>query len=275
MTLQDKLLDCQSKGQAILACNFYNFETLKSIVLAAKSTGQAIILQVTQSSIDYLGLDMTVKMAKTALEQYEVEGWLHLDHSSSIAAIQKALAAGFDSVMIDASDQSFEKNLEMTRTVVDIAAPYNAHVEAELGYIAKLGQRHNNLEFTQAQEAKSFVDQTGVHALAIAIGSAHGFYKKRPNLDLTRLAEIRAATDAFLVLHGSSGIPTDQIVAAIKGGICKINLATEIKNKFMKSLAHELVQTDEIDLRKVFPIATQQTSHLIAEKLRNMSLTKI
>ncbi|GAA5219676.1 class II fructose-bisphosphate aldolase [Membranihabitans marinus] len=267
MKLQEKLFECQQKGKALLACNFYNFETLKSILLAAKKTKQPIILQATKSTIDYMGLAMTVKMAKTGLEQYEVEGWLHLDHCTTIELITAALGAGFDSVMIDASEQPLDFNLKITRKVVELAKKYNANVEAELGYIAKLGQSHESAGFTKPEEARKFVDSTGIDALAVAIGSAHGFYKQTPKLDLDRLSEIRQATEAFLVLHGSSGIPHQQLTEAVSRGICKINLATEIKNIFMQSLSDRLHHTDEIDLRKVFPHATESASSLIQEKL--------
>lgn len=268
MRLQDKLLECQQNGKALLACNFYNFETLKSILLAASKSDKPIILQATQATIEYLGLAVAVSMAKSALASYGVEGWLHLDHCESIELIEKALDAGFDSVMIDASEKPFDENLKLTRKVVEIASRYKANVEAELGYIAKLGQSEKDKGFTKPEEAKHFVDATGVDALAIAIGSAHGFYKEPPQIDMQRLTEIKNATGAFLVLHGSSGIPHDQLSEAVSRGICKINLATEIKNHFMKSLSSQLLSTNEIDLRKVFPHATNSTSSLIEEKLK-------
>lgn len=268
MRLKDRLSECQKNGKALLACNFYNFETLKSILLAAQRSNKPVILQVTKASIDYLGLQVAVSMAKSGLESYGVEGWLHLDHSESPELIEEALDAGFDSVMIDASEKPFDENLEITGKVVQMASRYNANVEAELGYIAKLGQSHESNGFTKPEEARQFVEVTGVDALAIAIGSAHGFYKKAPQIDMQRLSEIKKATNAFLVLHGSSGIPHSQLSEAVSRGICKINLATEIKNTFMKSLSNQLLATQEIDLRKVFPHATNSTSSLIEEKLQ-------
>ena len=119
-----------------------------------------------------------------------------------------------------------------------------------------------------AEEAKTFVDATGVDALAVAIGSAHGFYKKPPKLDIARLAEIHAATPVCLVLHGSSGIPHDQVREAIANGIVKVNLATEIKDTFMRALKGVLLSTDEIDLRKVFPKAVDPVVDLLCEKYR-------
>jgi fructose-bisphosphate aldolase class II/tagatose 1,6-diphosphate aldolase GatY/KbaY len=122
--------------------------------------------------------------------------------------------------------------------------------------------------YTQPEEAKQFVESTGVNALAIAVGSAHGFYKEEPKLQIELIKKINTVTNAALVLHGSSGIPDNQLQAAIQNGITKINLATEIKNIFMKSLKAELKSTNNIDLREVFPKATEQAKNLVANKLK-------
>ncbi|MEO8473811.1 MAG: class II fructose-bisphosphate aldolase [Chryseolinea sp.] len=268
MRLQDKLQWCSKNGSALLATNFYNFETLSGILQAAADQKNSIILQLSESSIQYLGLDVATAMARAALKQNKVEGWLHLDHGSSIELIQQCLDAGFDSVMIDASEKSLDENVRITSEVVKIASKYNANVEAELGYVAKLGQVQVTHQYTQPDEAKRFAEATGINALAIAIGSAHGFYKETPKLQLDLLADIHTATNVALVLHGSSGIPDDQLKDAIKRGITKVNLATETKNMFMKQLQSILRDNDEIDLRKVFPKATASVKALIIEKLK-------
>lgn len=259
------------QGKALLATNFYNFETLSGLLQAAAAKNKSVILQLSESSIDYLGLEIAAAMARTALKHYNVEGWLHLDHGSSIEMVQRCLDAGFDSVMIDASEKTFEENVRITSEVVKIASPYQANVEAELGYVAKLGQVQVVNQFTQPAEAARFVEQTGINALAVAIGSAHGFYKETPRLQLELLEKIHAATPAALVLHGSSGIPDAQLRSAIQRGITKVNLATETKNIFMRSLKHVLSDNEEIDLRKVFPKATESVKALIAEKLEVVS----
>lgn len=267
MRLHEKLIAFTKEGSAILAANFYNFETLAGILMAAKLRNRPLILQLSESSIQYLGLDIAANMARTALKSFGVEGWLHLDHGSSVEIAHRCLDAGFDSVMIDASEKSFEENVRITSEVVEIATGYNANVEAELGYVAKLGQVQVVSQYTQPEEAKRFVDATGIHALAIAIGSAHGFYKETPKLQLDLLSRIHAATPVALVLHGSSGIPDDQLKEAISRGISKVNLATETKNIFMKTLQKILRDNEEIDLRKVFPKATDSVVKLISEKL--------
>lgn len=267
ISLKEKFKELQLQKRALLATNFYNFETLKGILEAASSVNSPVILQLTKSSLDYLGLPVAVKLAESMLELYQVEGWIHLDHGDSYNLVASCLDAGFTSVMIDASEKSFDENVRITRSVVNLAEKYDANVEAELGYIAKLGQKADKTGFTQPGDAKRFVEETGVNALAVAIGSAHGFYKDEPKLDLDRLSEIRKVTDAALVLHGASGIPHDVLREAIKRGICKINLATEIKNIFMKTLKDNLANEDEIDLRKIFPCATNAVTELVQEKL--------
>lgn len=266
MTLKDKLHQCSANGTALLAVNFYNFETLKGLLLAAKASRRPLILQLSESSLRYLGIKPAAALARVMLAETGVEGWLHLDHGGSLEIVRECLQAGFDSVMIDASEQPFDENVRITKEAVKMAAGFGANVEAELGYVAKLGQDQSS-EPTPVEEARRFVEETGIDALAIAIGNAHGFYKQAPNLRLDRLRDIRAVTKCALVLHGSSGIPADQLREAVRLGISKINLATETKNAFMKKLQQLLADTDEIDLRKIFPEAIKEVESLIRAKL--------
>ena len=273
MTIKELLLQCQKEGPAVLATNFYNFETLTAVMKAAQAVEAPVMLQLTRSSIDYMGLDVAVRMAREAISDYGLQGYIHLDHGGSVELVRRCLDAGFDSVMIDASEKPFAENVETTRKVVEMAAAYGVPVEAELGYVAKLGQEQGG-GFTTPEEAKTFVDETGVDSLAVAIGSAHGFYKQPPHLDIPRLKAIHAATPVCLVLHGSSGIPHDQVREAIANGIVKVNLATEIKDTFMRALKQILLSTDEIDLRKVFPKAVTPVVDLLCGKYRMVGTAK-
>jgi len=267
MRLQDKYKELEQTPIALLATNFYNFETLEGVLQAAVGCGSPIILQLTRSSIEYLGLTVALQLARTAIDYHGVKAWIHLDHGDSFELVAQCLDAGFDSVMIDASEKPFRENIEITKKVVALANKYDACVEAELGYVAKLGQSTEKEGFTMPEEASSFVDETGVNALAVAIGTSHGFYKKEPRLDLERLSRIREVTNAALVLHGGSGVPHATLQDAITMGICKVNLATEIKNIFMKTLQARLENETEIDLRKVFPDAIYAVTGLVTEKL--------
>ena len=266
MNLKQKLQYNKANGKATLATNFYNFETLIAVLSAAKKNNSSLILQVSESSIEYMSISMIKAMASTAIADFGVEAWLHLDHGNDPNIVKACIDAGFDSVMIDASEKSFSENVAITTEIVKYAASYHINVEAELGYVAKLGQ-NQAMVYTKPSEAKAFVDATGIDALAVAVGSAHGFYKEIPQLQFNLIQEIKEQTDAALVLHGSSGIPDIQLQKSIQCGITKINLATEIKNIFMQKLKVVLTNSDEIDLRKVFPKATRAAIDLVSNKI--------
>jgi fructose-bisphosphate aldolase class II/tagatose 1,6-diphosphate aldolase GatY/KbaY len=271
MTLREKLAEVRNKQQALLAVNFYNFETLQGIAQAAAELGQPLILQLTRASLEYMGLEVAVNMARTIIASFGLQAWLHLDHGDSPELARQCLDAGFDSVMIDASDKPMDENIRLTQEVVEIARRQQAVVEAELGYVARLGQDQDRQYFTDPEDARRFVVETGVDALAVAIGTAHGFYKTEPRLDFDRLQAIRRATDAFLVLHGASGLPEEAVSIAVQNGICKVNVATETKNTFMKTVQGHICGNPEIDLRKVFPPAIDAVRRLIINKLNIVS----
>ncbi len=266
-TIKEIITKYTQNKRGLLATNYYNLETLHGILRAASDANEPIILQLTQSSLEYMGLKPAYELGRASLEHFGVQGWIHLDHGGSYTLAEACLKIGFDSVMIDGSELPFTENVELTKKVVAMAKNYGAHVEAELGYVAKLGQKQNGEGFTRPSEAKQFVEETGVDALAIAVGSAHGFYDKLPDLKHGLIAEIAAVTPASLVLHGSSGIPENQVQEAISHGICKINLATEIKDAFTGGLKDALTNNREIDLRKIFPIATDKVTQLVSKKL--------
>jgi len=263
----EKYQELNQANRAILATNFYNFETLKGVLLAVKDRKTDIILQITKGSIDYMGLENAINMARTALKFYGIRGWIHLDHGGTVELAKRCLDAGVDSVMYDGSELSVEENIKNTQEVVKYAKKFNASVEAELGYVAKLGQDKSKMEYTRVEDAKRFVEETGVNALAVAIGTAHGFYKEKPKLDFVRLAEIKEAVKTPLVLHGGSGVPDEDLIKSIQNGICKINLATEIKDTFIKNVKNEINKSEQIDLRIIFPPAVDAVKKLIINKL--------
>ncbi len=270
MNLKEKYLELSKSDSAIIAANFYNLETLKGLLIAANELETSIILQLSKSSIDYMGLHTAAALAKASLKEYNVQGWLHLDHGNSYELVSACLKAGFDSVMIDGSELPFEENVELAKRVVELSKDFNVPVEAELGFIAKLGQELKAEDkYTKTEEAKLFVEQTNVDALAIAVGTAHGFYKETPKLNYDRIREIRKEIPSTaLVLHGSSGVPHEDIKKAIELGINKINVATEFKNIFMKTLKEILHSTDNIDIRQTFPGAIEKVTELAKTKLQ-------
>jgi fructose-bisphosphate aldolase class II/tagatose 1,6-diphosphate aldolase GatY/KbaY len=272
LKLVDKLNQVRKENRALLAANFYNFETCLGIVKAASNIKQSIILQVTPGSIKYMGLKTAVGIARIVSSEEKVQTWLHLDHCNDISLIKLCLDEGFDSVMIDESDKNIEDNILLTKQVVKLAESYNVNVEAELGYVPKPNSEIENNKFTEPDDAKRFEEETGITSLAIAIGSKHGFYKGEPKLDIDRLIEIRKVTNAFLVLHGASGIPSETLREAINNGITKVNVATDTKDLFMKSLKEIMKNSDDIDLRNVFPLAINEIQKMIEQKIKIVSM---
>lgn len=272
MKLLEKLKEAKRNHKALLAANFYNFETCEGIVKAAAKMQQPVILQLTKSSIEYMGLKTSVKIGRSVSEEFNVISWLHLDHCRDVKLIKLCLDEGFDSVMIDASDKRIEENIKITKQVVGIASTYDVNVEAELGAVPKPNSEIEPDKFTNPSETERFVKETGVSSLAVAIGTKHGFYKGEPKLDIQRLIQISKITDACLVLHGGSGIPADMLKQAIKNGISKVNIATETKDLFIKTLKEKMQNSDEIDLRKIFPLAINEIQKLIEQKLKIVSM---
>ncbi|HTL52926.1 MAG TPA: class II fructose-bisphosphate aldolase [Planctomycetota bacterium] len=269
MAFLDALKQYQAQRKAMLAANFYNAETLMAVLRAAKKVGGDIILQTSPSTLQYLGVDTACAMARAATREIGARAWLHLDHATDPALIHRCIALGWDSVMIDASEKSLDDNRRMTADIVKAAHVKNIAVEAELGYVPKLGQADATAaQYTDPREAADFVKATGVDLLAVAIGTAHGFYKTAPKLDLDRLAAIHAATPEPLVLHGGSGIEPKLWQEAIRRGIVKVNFATEIKDTFVRTLKQIFTGTDEIDIRKTFPGAMEAVTDLVAAKMR-------
>ncbi len=271
LNLKDKYRELISSGGALVAMNFYNLETLRGILSAAKKSNAAIILQASPGTLNYIGdANATAKIAKALVESFGVQAWLHLDHATSLETVKSALDAGFDSVMYDGSALPYEENLEATKEAVAMASWKNVPVEAELGFVPKLGeeQKDDGSGFTSPAQAKKFAEETGIDALAVAIGTAHGFYREKPQLDFERLRAIREILpNTALVLHGSSGLPDADVRKAIEFGINKVNVATELKDAFMRELKSVLQNSDEIDIRKVFPKATEKVTVLAEKKI--------
>ncbi|HPN84163.1 MAG TPA: class II fructose-bisphosphate aldolase [Victivallales bacterium] len=268
MTYSERLLLCRKEKTAVLATNFYNVETLFGILRAAKECEKPVILQTSPSTLSYLGIDMAINIAKTAITEYGVEAYLHLDHAKDSKLVKTCIDKGFDSVMIDASEDKYEVNKRITREIVNYAHHRGVFVEAELGFVPKLGQESFGVDgYTDPIQAEDFAYETGVDFLAVSIGTAHGFYKKKPRLDLKRLEQIADRVSIPLVLHGGSGLTPKQWRETIIRGITKINFATEIKNTFMNSIRIEMNKSKDIDLRTVFPVGIKSVKHLVRDKI--------
>ena len=264
------LLDTATRaGKAIAALNFYNAETLIAHVRAANALNQSIILQTTEATINYLGLRMIVGMATAAADQLEKPVALHLDHGSSYDLAARCIDHDYTSVMIDGSKMSFVDNCALTRRVVDLAHANGVSVEGELGHVGQNSDTTANHLFTEPTDAARFVSETEVDALAVAVGTAHGFYKGEVRLDFARLKEIAAAVpNTPLVLHGGSGVSAELLRESIAAGIRKINFGTELKNAFTKAVKTSLSSSDDIDLRRTFSPAISAVEEISRSKIQ-------
>ncbi len=222
-------------GFAIPAFNVYNTETVLGIMQAAEQTGAPVIFQMYSRLFDSDLARFVAPAIMEAVETMRVPAAFHLDHGAGVPQALRALRYGATGVMIDASQKPLEENIAITKSVVDMAAAVNVTVEGELGHVgsAKDGV---STEYTKVEEAVRFVEGTGVAALAVAVGTAHGHYKQAPVLALERIAELHEALDAHLVLHGGSGVPDDQIRASIKAGIRKVNFGTDVCCAFLDTV---------------------------------------
>ena len=266
------LLDAATRaGKAVAALNFYNAETLIAHVRAAKASNESIILQTTEATINYLGLEMIVGMATVAADQLQQPVALHLDHGGSYELAARCIDEGYTSVMIDGSKMSFADNCRVTRRVAELAHSAGVSVEGELGHVGQNDDRTAAATqfLTETSDAAQFVSETGVDALAVAIGTAHGFYKGEVRLDFNRLREINAAIpNTPLVLHGGSGVSAELLQKSIASGIRKVNFGTELKNAFTSAIKRSLSSSDDIDLRRTFAPAISAVEEISRSKIQ-------
>lgn len=241
-----KLLEQASKERrGVGAFSVGNMEMVKGAVQAAEEMNTPIILQIAEVRLPHSPLALMGPMMVQAAKEAKVDVAVHLDHGLTVETVKKALELGFTSVMFDSSNYSFEENIERTKEVAEIAKGYGATVEAELGLVggSEDGSEDHGIRCTDPEDAKVFCERTGIDALAVAIGNAHGNYPVAPTLAFDVLEEIEKRTEVPLVLHGGSGITDDDFRRAISLGIVKVNIATASFNQLTKR-AEEYFQTE-------------------------------
>ena len=290
------LQKAHTEGYGVGAFNFVNFEMLNSIFMAANEAKSPIIVQASEGAIKYMGIDIVVGMAQTMAKRYpHIPVALHLDHGTSFESCKKAVDAGFTSVMIDASHHPFKENLEMTKEVVAYAHSKGVSVEAELGRLMGIEDNisvdEKDAVLINPDEAEEFVKATKVDYLAPAIGTSHGAFKFKgePKLDFDRLQEVKRRTNIPLVLHGASaipdyvreaflatggdlkgskGVPFAFLQEAVKGGINKVNIDTDLRIAFIAEV-RKVANADntQFDLRKFFAPAMESITKVMVERM--------
>ncbi|MDD3268574.1 MAG: class II fructose-1,6-bisphosphate aldolase [Syntrophomonadaceae bacterium] len=271
--VSELLFKAEKEGYAVGAFNANNMEIVQAIIEAAKLENSPVIMQASQGAITYAGLEFITGMVKIAAEACKVPVALHLDHGTDFGQVVRCIRSGFSSVMYDGSKLPLEENIAMTRKVLEIARPIGVSVEAELG---KIGGTEDDIHvsekeamYTDPEEARYFVAQTGIESLAIAIGTAHGQYKGKPELDFERLAKIKSLVGIPIVLHGSSGVPDEAVKKAIALGVCKVNIDTNIREAFVYTMRKVIQEKpDEIDPRKILGPAREAMTNVVRNKMR-------
>lgn len=229
-----QMLNMAKKNKyAIAQPNAWNSHSLRAIIRASQESRCPVILGLAEAHFGYLSPEELANMVSFYAGKTDIPVALHLDHGASYNAIVRAIRAGFTSVMIDASKLVFEENIKVTSEIVKMAHAVDVTVEAELGHVG-VGLEYETIDtdakdlFTKPAQAQEFVARTGIDSLAVAIGTAHGEYKGEPRLDLERLVEIAGAVEVPLVLHGGSGTGDERLESAIRCGINKVNIFTDL-----------------------------------------------
>ena len=281
---------------AVGAFNINNMEFLQAIAGAAEELSSPVIIAVSEGAIKYAGFTNVVSMVHLAAKERAVPIALHLDHGKDLETIAKCVNGGFTSVMIDGSALPFEENVAVTKKVVELAKPKGVSVEGELGKLAGIEDNVSVAErdaaLTDPGQAEEFVRRTGVDALAIAVGTSHGAYKFKgePKLALERIGEIGARVPCLIVLHGASGVkqenveianrfgaaikgakgvPDAAIVEAIRRGISKVNIDTDMRIAFAAYVRKALAEKpEEIDPRKYLSPGRDAIREVVKEKIR-------
>ena len=222
------------------AFNIVDYLTLEAVIHAAESQHSPVILQTSSGTVKRFGPERLVAMTRTLADHSQVPIGLHLDHGTDLNLIQACIMAGYSSVMVDASRLPFEENIAQTRQVVDLAHRRGVAVEGEIGILAGAEEEivvtRDQAIYTTPAEAIEFQARAKVDFLAVAIGTAHGFYREEPRLDVDTLQSIHEQVDFPLVVHGGTGLSSDTLCMLVSAGAAKLNISTQLKKTYIDAL---------------------------------------
>jgi ketose-bisphosphate aldolase len=269
-TFQEILGDASERQYAVGSFNVWDIYSAKHLAAAAERMASPVIFSLWQTELDLSAEGVLWGACRQLAEAASVPIALFIDHAKTLAEIERAIDFGASSVMIDGSDLSLAENIELTRRAAEIAHGAGVSIEGEIGVLGEEGQSDPDEAFyADVDEAAQLVEATGIDALAVAIGNAHGFYREEPRLDFARLTSIRERVDVPLVLHGGSGLPDADISRAISLGISKVNIGAEIRKAYMAGLRASLqaVGPDERFPHLIYPPAFDGLQVLAVEKM--------
>lgn len=261
VSLQEILRDAHEMRYGVGLFNILDLQMLRGIMEAAEQERAPVIIGVAEVHLPILPFSWAAHLMTEAAKRLDVPVCLHFDHGMTTDAILAAIHAGFTSVMYDGSALPFEENVKNTRAIVQEAKKYGVSVEAELGHVG-MGDAMDDMMYTNAADVVSFVEQTGVDALAVAIGTAHGPYCRKPVLDIARLQEIRALSPVPLVLHGGSGLTDDDFRTVVQNGISKVNICTDM------CVAAAQAAQEQTKLEEIIPAQVAAVKDTVVHKMR-------
>ena len=276
VTSLELLEDAKKNQYAVGAFNVENMEMVIAVLKAAEETKSPVIMQTTPGTIKYAGADFYFANVKAAAERASVPVVCHLDHGNTFDIAVSAFHIGYTSIMIDGSKLSFEENISLTKSVARVCHAGGVPVEAELG---RVGGKEDGLDntktenpFTDPKEAAEFVERTGCNSLAVAVGTAHGIYKGVPQINFDVLSKIHELVNIPLVLHGTSGVPDEQVTECIRLGVCKVNYATDLRIAFTRGIKEYMKDNpDAFDPKKYGAAGIEEVKKYTAQKMLLMA----
>ena len=268
-TTVSMLRKAQEQGFAVGAFNVENMEMAQAIISAAEELRAPVILQTTPSTVRYAGTGMYAAMVAALAQEASVPVAMHLDHGDSFALCAQALRSGYTSVMIDGSKLPLEENIALTYKVSEMCAAVGVPVEGEIG---RVGGKEDDLEsdggYTIPEEAVRFEKESGLFSMAVGVGTAHGFYKEKPQLNKELITTLRGMLQAPMVLHGASGLSDEDVKDCIRRGICKVNFATELRAAYTEGVKAVLAENPKtFDLKAYGKEARQRVKALVMERM--------
>lgn len=268
-TTVSMLRKAQEQGFAVGAFNVENMEMAQAIISAAEELRAPVILQTTPSTVRYAGTGMYAAMVAALAQEASVPVAMHLDHGDSFALCAQALRSGYTSVMIDGSKLPLEENIALTYKVSEMCAAVGVPVEGEIG---RVGGKEDDLEsdggYTIPEEAVRFEKESGLFSMAVGVGTAHGFYKEKPQLNKELITTLRGVLQAPMVLHGASGLSDEDVKDCIRRGICKVNFATELRAAYTEGVKAVLAENPKtFDPKAYGKEARQRVKALVMERM--------
>lgn len=275
VSLTDILPDARARHYAVPAFDCTEDVMVRGILETAEAARSPVVLMCLPPDLEGNGWAYLPGLIRAVADHHDIPIVLHLDHAADLSLIEKAVARGFTSVMFDGSRLPFEENVRLTRAAAELAHPRGISIEGELGHVGGSDLEetlHVESVLTEPAEVVRFVEQTGVDALAVSIGTAHGVYKSLPNLNIERLKELNAVSPVPLVLHGGSGTPDDQIRNAVRHGICKLNIFADQRLAMFRGLQESARQKrpDPLPYQLFGPIK-RELAAVVREKIELLS----